>query len=86
MKTSTKFALTAACISIFSFAGQMQSVYAKPQTPLAIMPQHHSLTKTSVLNANEVEIELSINLIRNMGQASPLKKIPPTQLWHKRWL
>lgn len=49
MKTSTKFALTAACISIFSFAGQIQSVYAKPQTPLAVMPQHHSLTKTSVL-------------------------------------
>lgn len=47
MKTSMKFALAAASISIFSFGGQMQNVYAKPQTPVTAMPQ--SSTRVAVL-------------------------------------
>jgi peptidoglycan hydrolase-like protein with peptidoglycan-binding domain len=47
VKTSTKFVLAAASISIFSFGGQMQNVYAKPQTPVTAMP--NSSTKIAVL-------------------------------------
>lgn len=69
MKTSMKFALAAVFISIFSLGGQMQSVYAKLQTPLAVMPKHHSLTKNSVLKngSKGLAVTQAQNILKQEG-------------------
>lgn len=69
MKTSAKFALAAACISIFGFGRQMQSVYAIPRTPLAVMPQQHSPNKTSVLKVGSKgpAVTQAQNILRQEG-------------------
>jgi len=42
MKTSTKVILTATFIGTLGLSGLARTVLAQPQSPVAVMPQHHS--------------------------------------------
>lgn len=84
MKTSTKLIVVSTLLSTLGFAGVARLVYAaQPQTPVAIMPEHHSGNQIAQASNRDKETNDDSKEQAEEQQESaklqPLAKITPQQ-------